>query len=105
VSGAFPVAVANIAATRLDIAASCFGTQELDRMLFGLAMKGVRDAYDYVVIDTPPVLESGDANIAAECADGVIVTARATKSRRAALARSIDQLRPATIYGVVLLDV
>jgi Mrp family chromosome partitioning ATPase len=104
-SPTWPIAVANIAGTRLDVAASCSGGQGLDRLLFGLAMRDVRNAYDYVVIDTPSVLESGDANVAAECADGVVVTALATKSHRSALRRSIDQLRPATIFGVVLLDV
>jgi cellulose biosynthesis protein BcsQ len=104
-SPTWPIAVANIAASRMDIAASCLGRQGLDRLLFGLAVRDLRNAYDYVVIDTPSVLESGDANVAAECSDGVIVTALATKSRRAALQRAIDQLRPATIFGVVLLDV
>jgi Mrp family chromosome partitioning ATPase len=104
-SGTWPISVVNVAATRLDIAPSCFGSDGLDRLFFGVAMGDLRDAYDYVVIDTPSVLESGDANVAAECADGVIVTALATKSRRAALRRCIDQLRPATILGVVLLDV
>jgi Mrp family chromosome partitioning ATPase len=104
-SGTWPISVVNVAATRLDIAASCFGSQGLDRLLFGVAIGDLRDAYDYVVLDTPSVLESGDANVAAACADGVIVTALATQSRRAALRRCIDQLSPATILGVVLLDV
>jgi Mrp family chromosome partitioning ATPase len=104
-SGTCPVAVVNVAATRLDIAAARLESQGLDRLLFGVAIGDLRDAYDYVVVDSPSVLESGDANVAAECADGVIVTALATKSRRAALRKSIDQLRPATILGVVLLDV
>ena len=104
-SGTWPIAVVNVAATRLDIAASHLGSQGLDRLLFGIAMADLRDAYDYVVLDTPSVLESGDANVAAQCADGVIVTALATKSRRAELRRSIDQLRPANILGVVLLEV
>jgi len=104
-SGTWPIAVVNVAATRLDIAASRLGSHGLDRLLFGVAVGDLRDAYDYVVIDTPSVLESGDANVAAACAEGVIVTALATKSRRAALRRSLDQLRPATILGVVLLEV
>jgi len=69
-----------------------------------VALVDLRDAYDYVIIDTPSVLESADANIATERADGVIVTALAMQSRRGALKRTIDQLRPATIFGVVLLD-
>jgi Mrp family chromosome partitioning ATPase len=104
-SGTWPIAVVNVAATRLDIAPSRLGTQGLDRLLFSVAMGDLRDAYDYVVVDTPSVLESGDANVAAECADGVIVTALATKSHRTELRRSLDQLRPATILGVVLLEV
>jgi Mrp family chromosome partitioning ATPase len=104
-SGSWPIAVVNVADTRLDIAASQVGNRGLDRTNFGVAMGDLRDAYDYVVIDTPAVLESGDANVAAECADGVIVTAIARKSSRAALRRTIDQLGPATILGVVLLDV
>lgn len=104
VNGTWPIAVANVAGTRLDVAASRPGSQGLDRLFFAVAMKDLRDAYDYVVIDTPSVLESADANIATECADGVIVTALTAQSRRAPLKRSIDQLRPATIFGVVLLD-
>jgi succinoglycan biosynthesis transport protein ExoP len=76
----------------------------LDRLLFGAALRDLREAYDYIIVDTASVLESADADVACECADGVIVTARARKSRRGSLERAIEQLRPATICGVALLD-
>jgi succinoglycan biosynthesis transport protein ExoP len=77
----------------------------LDRVLFRVALRDLREAFDYIIVDTASVLESADADVACECADGVIVAARAKKSRRGSLRKAIEQLRPATISGVVLLDV
>jgi len=75
----------------------------LDRLLLRVALDELRSAYDYVVVDTASVLESADADVVCECADGVLVATRAGTSRRGPLERALDQLRPATISGVVLL--
>ena len=61
--------------------------------------------YDYIVIDTPPVLGAADVNLIEDSADGVLFTAwsRTTSSR--ALRQAVEQLAPAKLLGVTLLDV
>lgn len=60
--------------------------------------------YDYVVIDSPPTLSVADANLFATQTDGVILVVDATKTRRAALTKSIKSLESggARILGTVL---
>lgn len=60
--------------------------------------------YDYVVIDSPPTLSVADANLFATQTDGVILVVDATKTRRAALTKSIRSLESggARILGTVL---
>jgi Mrp family chromosome partitioning ATPase len=102
-----PYAVAAILGTRLQVAALRSDVAQnlrLDRLLLGTAIRELRRAYDYIIIDAASALESPDANVAAECADGVIVTARAAKSRKGSLRRAIAHLSPATVLGAVLLE-
>jgi Mrp family chromosome partitioning ATPase len=92
--------------TRLHMAAAAEDAQHhpMDRVLFAAAMRQLRRSYDYIVVDTPSVLESADVNAVADAADGVLLVSRAKKSSRKALARSIEQLNPSPILGVALLD-
>lgn len=102
-----PYAVASTSTTRLQLAAlrpDVAAGKRLDRSIFGTLLHALRDAYDYIVIDTPAVLESADANIASQAADAVVMSTRAGKSRRDRLAHAIDQLRPANVLGAVMLD-
>jgi Mrp family chromosome partitioning ATPase len=102
-----PYSVAAILGTRLQVAAlgaSLPVGARLDRMLLAVALQELREAFDYVVIDAASVLESADADVAAECADGVILTARVNKSKKSALRRAVEQLSPARVLGTVLFD-
>jgi Mrp family chromosome partitioning ATPase len=102
-----PYLVARIRGSRLHVAALRSDTPRglrLDRMRLGLALSELRYCYDYIVIDSASVFESADADVVGESADGVVVTARAEKSRRSALRRAITQLTPAPVLGTVLLD-
>jgi Mrp family chromosome partitioning ATPase len=102
-----PYSVAAILGTRLQVAAlpsSVAPDARLDRMLLAVALHELREVFDYVVVDAAAVLESADADVASECADGVIVTLRATKSKKSALKRAIEQLAPARVLGTVLID-
>ncbi|HWZ91962.1 MAG TPA: hypothetical protein VNW92_24025, partial [Polyangiaceae bacterium] len=102
-----PYMVARIRGTRLHVAAlrlDAARDARLDRLLLGLAISDLRSSYDYIIIDAASLFESADADVAGECADGVIITARAAKSRRAELRNAIDQLSPTPVLGVVLLD-
>jgi Mrp family chromosome partitioning ATPase len=101
-----PYPIVAIGGTRLHVAALASDAvpgARLDRSLFTAALADLREAYDYVVIDTGPVLESGDADIVGECTSGVVLTARTNRSRRQDLRRAIDQLRPTPVLGTVLL--
>ena len=102
-----PYAVASVSCTRLQLAAlrpDVAAGKRLDRSLLSTLLRALREVYDYIIIDTVSVLENADANVASQCADAVILTARAGESRKPALRRAIEQLRPANVVGAVLMD-
>ncbi|WP_437781897.1 hypothetical protein [Sorangium sp. So ce1097] len=77
----------------------------LDAVAFSAAIESLRRAgYSYIIIDTPPVLGSMDVNVIADSVSGVVMTSLVKKSTRKAIRQAIEQLRPAPILGVVLLD-
>lgn len=63
--------------------------------------------FDYVIIDTPPLLPVTDAAVIARWADGVLLVARANQTRLPSIVSSIEQLDAvqATLIGLVLTDV
>jgi Mrp family chromosome partitioning ATPase len=65
-----------------------------------------RRQYDHIVIDTPPVLALTDAAVLAQIADGVLLVARAGRTRLQTLSRTRDLLARdhAHPIGVVLTD-
>jgi len=102
-----PYPVTSIAGTRVDVAAlptAPLPDARLDRTLFAGVLCDLRTAYDYIVIDAGSVLESADADVVGECSSGVVLTARAGRSRATDLRRAASQLSPASVLGTVLLD-
>ena len=102
-----PYPIVSVSGTRLHVAALRNAPLEvgrLDRTLFALVLDDLRYAYDYIVIDGAAVLESGDVDVVGECSSGVIVTARAGRSRKTDMRRAIAQLAPARVLGSVLID-
>jgi Mrp family chromosome partitioning ATPase len=102
-----PYSVAAIIGTRLQVAAlprNVPADARLVRLLLSVAVHVLRELFDYVVIDAASVLESADADVVTECADGVVVTVRASQSKKSTLRRAVEQLRPARVLGTVLLD-
>jgi Mrp family chromosome partitioning ATPase len=78
----------------------------LDGPAFSLAIDMLRLAgYDYIVIDTPPVLGAADVNLVEDAADGVLFTAwsRSTSARK--LTQAVEQLAPAKLLGLALINV
>ncbi len=69
---------------------------------FEAALHALRRSYDYVIIDGPAVLGSGDANVIESVSDGVLLVARAAVTKGGALARATAQLGDRRILGVVL---
>jgi Mrp family chromosome partitioning ATPase len=60
--------------------------------------------YDFLVVDAPTILGSGDANVVENAVDGVIVVTRSQKSRGTDLRDAIKQLGERKAVGVVLWD-
>lgn len=63
--------------------------------------------YDYVIIDTPPVLPVTDAAVVAQLVDGVLLVARAGVTHRRDVVSAAAQLETAqvAVLGVILNDV
>jgi Mrp family chromosome partitioning ATPase len=77
----------------------------LDAPSFAIAIEMLaRAGYDYMVIDTPSVLGSADVNLVEDSCDGVLLTTWARTSTGRALRRAVEQLSPAKVLGVLLLD-
>lgn len=67
----------------------------------------VSEIYDWIIIDTPPVLFVSDARILSVMSDGVLVVVKAGSSTRSLLARTREQLAivNARVIGSVLNNV
>lgn len=67
-------------------------------------IKFLREEYDYVIIDTPPVRNINDGVILSAKADGVILVVRAGKTKRADIVKGYKELEKvkANIVGSVL---
>ena len=77
----------------------------LDGPAFAHAMDMLKNAgYDYLVLDTPPVLGSADVNLIEDTCDGVLLCGWARRSSGRQLRRAVEQLSPAKILGITLLD-
>ena len=73
----------------------------------GQLIKDQRENYDYIILDSPPVLLVSDVKILARFADGTILVFNAGTTRRGAALRTIRELRQVntTILGCVILAV
>jgi protein-tyrosine kinase len=68
---------------------------------FGELVRDARQQYDYVVIDTPPVLPTPDCRLFAEWIDGYVIVIAADKTPRTLLGETLALLGPAKILGLV----
>jgi Mrp family chromosome partitioning ATPase len=71
---------------------------------FQNAVRFLSRGYDFVVVDAPPILGSGDANDVENAVDGVILVARSNQSKGADLRDAVKQLGERRTIGVVLWD-
>jgi capsular exopolysaccharide synthesis family protein len=65
-------------------------------------MAEMRRLYDYVLVDTPPVLSVADCRMMSSLIDGFIVVVKANRTPRRALVDALKIVDPAKILGVVL---
>jgi Mrp family chromosome partitioning ATPase len=85
-----------------DVGASDLG--KLDSIAFGGAMQRFRSAFDYIIVDAPPVLASGEVNLIQDAADAIVFATNKGRSEARNLRRALDQVAPAPVAAVVLLD-
>jgi len=65
----------------------------------------LRQEYQLIVLDSPPIVPIADSHFLAGLADGVILVIRARQTRRELLQRAVESLGATNIVGVVLNDV
>ncbi len=62
----------------------------------------LRQTYECIVIDSPPVVPVADSHVLAELGDGVLVVVRAGRTRPELFRRALESLETAKVLGVVL---
>lgn len=86
----------------LPAGASSTSVQQLFRSArFSEIIEEARGKYDYVLLDTPPLVPVFDAAVLARKVDGVIVVVAADRTPRKALAGALDLLDPSSVVGIV----
>lgn len=71
----------------------------------GTVLSRLRERFEYIVVDSPPLLPFADARALAPLADGIVLVGRAGSTTRDALMRSIEllaEVNSAPVIGVVL---
>jgi polysaccharide biosynthesis transport protein len=64
-------------------------------------LSDVRNRYDYVVLDTPPLMPVVDSALLSRVVDGVLVVVSANKTPRKLLEEALNELDPAKVLGIV----
>jgi capsular exopolysaccharide synthesis family protein len=79
----------------------------LDSEAMAALLRECREAYDIVLIDSPPANVVTDAALLSRLSDGVLVVVRVGETETAALASAMEQLRHvrAPLVGIVLNDI
>jgi protein-tyrosine kinase len=60
------------------------------------------EAFDWVILDAPPLAVVTDARLVAELADGVLLVIRAGQTSYASVQKSVDSIGRERVFGVVL---
>jgi Mrp family chromosome partitioning ATPase len=71
---------------------------------FRAAVAALALTYDFVIVDAPSVLGTGDANVVEEVVDGVVIAARSGRSKGVELREALRQLGDRKVMGLVLWD-
>ena len=61
----------------------------------------LRERYDYVILDTPPIVPVVDSALLARVVDGVLVVVSANKTPRKLLEEALNELDSAKVVGIV----
>lgn len=64
-------------------------------------LSAARERYDYVILDTPPIVPVVDSALLSRVVDGVLVVVSANKTPRKLLEEALNELEPAKVVGIV----
>jgi capsular exopolysaccharide synthesis family protein len=67
----------------------------------GELMEEARQQYDYVIVDTPPLLVVPDSRVIGKWVDGFLVVVAAGETPRKLLAEALTVMEPAKVVGLV----
>lgn len=71
----------------------------------GAVLAELRERFDYIIVDAPPILPLADMNVLAGMADLLALVVRAETTSRDVVVRALSGLKPALQTGVILTDV
>lgn len=74
----------------------------LSSSAFALRLDQARQIYDFVIIDTPPVVPVPDSGLLQRAVDGYLVVVAARSTPRRLLAETLNLLGSASVLGLVL---
>ena len=71
---------------------------------FAQLIELLREKFDLIIIDTPPVLAVSDPSVVASCVDGVVVTMRLRRNIKPLATRTLNTLEAvdAPLIGIVV---
>ena len=67
-----------------------------------LGAEGVIGLFDWIVVDSPPLLPLADTTVWARLSDGVLLVTREGKTEKKQLQRGLDAVKNLPLLGVVL---
>jgi Mrp family chromosome partitioning ATPase len=79
--------------------AELLGSEPMVRLL-----SAARRSFDFVLLDCPPLEGVADSVVLQDLIDGFLLVVRARHASRNAIRRSLSQLRPGAVHGVVFND-
>ncbi len=68
----------------------------------GTMMEELTASFDWIIIDSPPVLPLGDTSVWARLADGILLVTRQGTTEKRKLQRGLDALEPGKVVGALL---
>jgi capsular exopolysaccharide synthesis family protein len=80
-------------------------TQTLYDLRLSAVLHELKQRFDFVLVDTPPVLPLADAPTLCRALDGAVMVVRAGSTAGEVVAAAIDSLHGVTVHGLVLNDV
>ena len=74
----------------------------LDSQRMKALIRSLKEDFDYVIVDSPPILHMADMNIIARIVDGLILVVRAGKTPKDIVLKAARSIQNANIVGIVL---